>query len=341
MESPQLLLSSCAVTKIAADERGRGGLFRYLAFATVVHAGLFATISPAASHAAMSAGARVVVNALNVDIETLSDRRSPAGGGSPIEGSPTAATAEPELQAAPRQYAAVAIKPVLSLRTARGDRATSPDQERSDEDARPAMAAAQASDARRERGMAAAAAASAGVGPGSGAGPGGEGAGWGAPPIRGNIAFGNGTSGALTGRVCLLPVGTLRIADVLACHYVATMYTDSLDIPERHFSDGFPGVTGRSEWFLIDYTGTFYVSGYGVYAFRLHSDDGSYLYIDDALVIENDGKHAPESRVGSLPLAVGPHRIKVRYAQTDDRMALQLFVRVPGSAREAIFTTHL
>ncbi len=83
MESPQLLLSSCAVTKIAADERGRGGLFRYLAFATVVHAGLFATISPAASHAAMSAGARVVVNALNVDIETLSDRRSPAGGGSP------------------------------------------------------------------------------------------------------------------------------------------------------------------------------------------------------------------------------------------------------------------
>jgi hypothetical protein len=125
------------------------------------------------------------------------------------------------------------------------------------------------------------------------------------------------------------------------CPYVATVYTDTLDIPERHFSDGFPGVSNRSDWFLIDYTGAFTVSEYGSYDFRLHSDDGSYLYIDDKLVIENDGKHAPRSRSGSIALGVGWHRIKVRYAQTNDRMALQLFVRVPTARSERIFTSQL
>jgi hypothetical protein len=79
----------------------------------------------------------------------------------------------------------------------------------------------------------------------------------------------------------------------------------------------------------------------GVYEFRLHSDDGSYLFIDDRMVIDNDGKHAPESRSGRVSLATGEHLIKVRYAQTDDRMALQLFVLVPGASSERIFTTKL
>ena len=141
--------------------------------------------------------------------------------------------------------------------------------------------------------------------------------------------------------VCFLPVGTLRIAQVRDCQYVATVYADTLDIPERQFYDGFPGVTDRSDWFLIDYTGDFTVSADGSYEFRLHSDDGSYLYIDDHLVIDNDGKHAPLSRYGTVALGVGEHRIKVRYAQTTDRMALELFVRTPRARDERIFTTRL
>jgi hypothetical protein len=176
-------------------------------------------------------------------------------------------------------------------------------------------------------------------------GPGGPGAGNGAGrmarAIRGTNVFGNGSHGALTGRVCFLPAGTLRIAQVRDCQYVATVYTDTLDIPERHFYDGFPGVTDRSDWFLIDYTGAFTVSDGGSYEFRLHSDDGSYLYIDDHLVIDNDGKHPPLSRYGTITLEVGEHRIKVRYAQTTDRMALQLFVRTPNMRDERIFTPRL
>jgi hypothetical protein len=184
-----------------------------------------------------------------------------------------------------------------------------------------------------------------GRGEGANGGPGGPGAGSGNArmprAIHGTNAFGNGSHGALTGRVCFLPVGTLRIAQVRDCHYVTTVYADTLDIPERQFYDGFPGVTDRSDWFLIDYTGSFTVSTNGPYAFRLHSDDGSYLYIDDQLVIDNDGKHAPLSRYGTILLDVGEHRIKVRYAQTTDRMALQLFVRTPKAKGERIFTTRL
>jgi hypothetical protein len=234
--------------------------------------------------------------------------------------------------------------PVEHPEPVRADPEVTPDPSAESDDVAPATAARQATDDRRQRDMGmAAAAAAAGIGPGASGGPGGSGAGWGAPAIHGRNAFGNGSGGALVGRVCFIPVGKTRIADVLdtECRYVATVYTDTLDIPERQFYDGFPGVSNRSDWFLIDYTGVFTVTGYGTYVFRLHSDDGSYLFIDDALVIENDGKHAPESRMGRVQLGVGEHRIKVRYAQTTDRMALQLFVRVPQSSSEIIFRTQL
>lgn len=332
------------------QERTGGRLVPYLAYAAVIHAALFVMSSFHSAHASAEAEmAPTADRAASVDVEQAIPEppATLSGGGSPIAGAPAVATARPLLPTARRKAMAAAPDRVAVVEPPRGDRVSSPVPEvpsdlpaHSDEDAPSVMAAMQASDDRRQREMAVAAAA-AGVGRGGSGGPGGSGAGWGAPAIHGKIAFGNGSRGALTGRVCFLPVGTLRIADVRTCDYVATFFTDTLDIPERQFTDGFPGVTNRSDWFLIDYTGTFAVTGYGTYVFRLHSDDGSYLFVDDTLVIDNDGKHAPESRSGRVQLAVGEHRIRVRYAQTTDRMALQLFVRTPQSSRETIFTTQL
>lgn len=336
---------------IGEGERDRRRLGPYLVSAAAIHAAVFGWGPHRRSHADEAERASLVLDATNVDLEPAVPERDtrPPGGGAPMPGESPIATARPLAPVAPRMSKAAAAAPVPMTERPRGDRGSSPPDEPSDDavdDARPALAAAQASDERRERGMAMAAAASAGVGLGARGGPGGRGAGWGSglstpPAITGNIPFGNGSEGALTGRVCFLPVGTLRIADVHDCPYVATIYADTLNIPERQFYDGFPGVSRRSEWFLIDYTGTFSVTVNGVYAFRLHSDDGSYLFIDDRMVIDNDGKHAPESRSGRLPLAAGEHRIKVRYAQTNDRMALQLFVLRPGASSETIFTTKL
>jgi hypothetical protein len=181
-----------------------------------------------------------------------------------------------------------------------------------------------------------------GSGPGSRGGPGGPGAGvGGAPLVSGKFAFGSDDRGAFKGVACFIRPGVLRIADVHGCTPVAVFYTNTFDVFERQQGQGFPGITDRSSWFMIEYTGGFTVGKSGTYEFRLHSDDGSYLFIDGTMVIENDGKHKPTSRSGSIPLLAGLHQLRVLYAQTTDRMALQLFVRVPGTFFEKLFTPRI
>ena len=183
-----------------------------------------------------------------------------------------------------------------------------------------------------------------GTGPGFHGGPGGRGAGAGgaeAPVVAHAFAFGRASPGPFKGVACFILRGVLRIADVHGCTPVAVFYTDSFNVPERQQPEGFPGISDRSTWFMIEYQGAFTVGEAGTYTFRLHSDDGSYLFIDGTMVIENDGKHKPESRLGSIALGAGSHQLRLLYAQTTDRMALQLFVRRPGGRAEQLFAPHI
>ena len=112
---------------------------------------------------------------------------------------------------------------------------------------------------------------------------------------------------------------------------LGVIYTSSLNVTPRDYLEGFPGVTGRYEWFAIDYSGRFWIEKPGQYRFELTSDDGSRLYIDDQLVVNNDGIHPPETRIGGSTLAGGIHRIQVSYFQgPGDQVALVLRVAGPG-----------
>src|SRR5205807_5309747 len=93
----------------------------------------------------------------------------------------------------------------------------------------------------------------------------------------------------LKGQIYHLRRNTEWLPDFRKMKPVGSIYTPSLNIPLQSFNQGFPGVTKRFEWFAIDYTGRFWIAQPGLYRFSLISDDGSKLYIDDALVIENDG----------------------------------------------------
>src|SRR5262249_13754011 len=73
---------------------------------------------------------------------------------------------------------------------------------------------------------------------------------------------------------------------------VGSIYTTSLNVPPQSFRAGFPGITNRFEWFAIDYQARFWVEEEGRFDFGLLSDDGSKLWIDGALVADNDGIHA-------------------------------------------------
>lgn len=118
-----------------------------------------------------------------------------------------------------------------------------------------------------------------------------------------------------------------------------TVWTTELNIPPRHWRDGFPGVTRRFEWFAINYTGRFWVDQPGRYEFALMSDDGAMLYIDDQLVIDNDCQHPPAVRAARVTLSGGIHRIRLPYFQGPrDCVALILAVAGPD-AQWRVFST--
>jgi hypothetical protein len=110
------------------------------------------------------------------------------------------------------------------------------------------------------------------------------------------------------------------------------IYTNKLDAPQMSFTAGFPGVTGRFEWFAIDYRARrFWIEHPGKYRFSLLSDDGSKPYIDGHTVIDNDGVHPPLHETGHATLKAGMHEIRVSYFQgPPTEVALVLSIASPG-----------
>jgi len=110
---------------------------------------------------------------------------------------------------------------------------------------------------------------------------------------------------------------------------IGEVWTDTLEIPPRHWHSGFPGLTDRFEWFAIDYTGSFWIEQPGRYTFALISDDGSRLSIDETPIIDNDCLHSTDLRVAAVELEGGGHRIRVSYFQ-GPRDCLALILAIAG-----------
>ncbi len=82
---------------------------------------------------------------------------------------------------------------------------------------------------------------------------------------------------------------------------VTTGQVSSFDISVRE----------REDDFALRFSGYLYVDTPGSYTFYTSSDDGSQLFIDQALVVDNDGLHALQERSGSVTLPTGYHEIVV------------------------------
>ncbi len=134
---------------------------------------------------------------------------------------------------------------------------------------------------------------------------------------------------ALKGDIYFLDPGTTHLPENFRkLKSVGSIYAQSLNIPTRSFTQGFPGVTDRFEWFAIDYNGEFRVPVASNYHFRLTSDDGSKLFLDGQLVINNDGQHGTTTKEGSIRLRPGKHIIEVQYFQGPrEQVALILNVK--------------
>ena len=74
----------------------------------------------------------------------------------------------------------------------------------------------------------------------------------------------------------------------------------------------------------------------GVYTLYLTSDDGSRLYIGDALVVDNDGLHSGLEKRGLIALAAGLHPIRVQHFNATGGEELSLAWQSPDLAKQAV-----
>jgi hypothetical protein len=142
--------------------------------------------------------------------------------------------------------------------------------------------------------------------------------------------------GRLCGCVYDVPVETRRLPDVSLLRPVELLCTDRLAVSVRNGPPGFPGVQGRYEWYAIDFQGELTVAQPGVFHFRLTSDDGSKLVLDDAMVLNNDGYHHVRSVEAAVPLAAGVHRVRVPYWEGPGPIALTLEVARDGEQYQVL-----
>ncbi|RYZ59019.1 MAG: hypothetical protein EOP07_05320 [Proteobacteria bacterium] len=125
---------------------------------------------------------------------------------------------------------------------------------------------------------------------------------------------------------------------------VTTVCMDQYAVAPRNFDTGFPDVPGLFEYFSLQTTTVIVIPADGNYTFQLNSDDGSKLYIDGTMVIDNDGTHQAvgtgvddSPTIGrkevTLKLLKGDHNLGLDYFQGPRlRIALELKWKKPGSA---------
>jgi hypothetical protein len=80
--------------------------------------------------------------------------------------------------------------------------------------------------------------------------------------------------------------------------------------------------------------GNFEVDRAGRYTFFLNSDDGSKLYIDDELVIDNDGDHSLLELTGEKDLSAGKHKLRIEFFEAGGEAILELDLAGPGMERQ-------
>ena len=89
---------------------------------------------------------------------------------------------------------------------------------------------------------------------------------------------------------------------------------------------------GMGERFIAHALANLNVPAEGNYEFRLTSDDGSRLVIDDAVVIDHDGLHGESSKEGTVALGAGYHDLRVEYFDNTNDNILRLEWRTPGTS---------
>ncbi|HLT83013.1 MAG TPA: family 16 glycoside hydrolase [Phototrophicaceae bacterium] len=88
---------------------------------------------------------------------------------------------------------------------------------------------------------------------------------------------------------------------------------------------------GASDNFITHVLGYLHVPADGEYGLRVTNDDGALVYLDDQLVLENDGPQDSTSVETTLTLTEGAHDLRIEHYEGGFNQRLSLYWRPPGA----------
>jgi len=95
------------------------------------------------------------------------------------------------------------------------------------------------------------------------------------------------------------------------------------------------------ERFSAVWEGFIFAPRKGTYRFSISSDDGSWVTVDDAVVIDNGGVHPASIKGKDVVLAKGNHRLLIRYFNGGGQGVVEFDWRGLGPAGRGIFRSYL
>lgn len=119
-----------------------------------------------------------------------------------------------------------------------------------------------------------------------------------------------------------------KCAEIQEAKVVRNYTMDSVAIPAK-----------LEGWLGLIYEGYIEVPQDGIYTFALTSNDGSMLYLDGQMLIDNDGPHGDTQLTAQRALAKGWHKVRVEYFDMNNGGSLSLKMATPSDPALKTITT--
>lgn len=98
------------------------------------------------------------------------------------------------------------------------------------------------------------------------------------------------------------------------------------------------GIARRNNNMAVKFDGFLKIAKEGQYKFWLTSDDGSKLWIDDKLAVNNDGIHAPSTVTGAVFLGKGMHKLAAAVFNAGGGVELNIDIQGQGISKQNVAT---
>jgi hypothetical protein len=115
---------------------------------------------------------------------------------------------------------------------------------------------------------------------------------------------------------------------------------DSLQVVKEGATDSlvYSKLSERTEQVAYVFTGKLQVPRTGDYLFTVYSDDGSQLFINGDMILDNDGKHDYEPKHGMIRLDEGAHDFKLTYFNNNWGQGLTVYYEGPEMKRRPLLS---